>query len=272
MTCTAEPGITFATWSAATLPRGFVPTVGAELKMITIGGAVLGLLQSTSSSVTAASTTPRQVPGDHLQRRGVRPGAPRVEHKLVFQMIDGAFGTPGILSRLKFKLIPAQPFVRMKYEKCTTIAQYEAAYRGAHRERRRGLHRLDHPLAQLPRRPPWNLRRPGPVHQHLNQWAKPYFETTAERAELLLQDPHDLPLRPRRQPRSARSRCSQDSSSGSAPSISTQHLQIAEKIAWAPPKENPTSPTAMLPLLLAFAEFMVQLVLALVRRTALVRA
>src|SRR5438132_14002019 len=49
------------------------------------------------------------------------------EHRLVFQMIHGSFGTLGILTRLKFKLIPAKPFVKMTYEKYPDLAGYKAA-------------------------------------------------------------------------------------------------------------------------------------------------
>ena len=44
-------------------------------------------------------------------------------------MVHGAFGTLGILAKLTFKLVPAQPFVRLVYEKHATLAGYLAAIR-----------------------------------------------------------------------------------------------------------------------------------------------
>src|SRR5438309_1067121 len=45
---------------------------------------------------------------------------PDNQHSLIFQMVHGAFGTLGILSKLTFKLIPAKPYVHVVYEKYTT--------------------------------------------------------------------------------------------------------------------------------------------------------
>ena len=41
---------------------------------------------------------------------------PENDHKLIFQMVHGAFGTLGILSKLTFKLVPAKPYVHVWYE------------------------------------------------------------------------------------------------------------------------------------------------------------
>jgi FAD/FMN-containing dehydrogenase len=42
-------------------------------------------------------------------------------------MMHGSFGTLGILSKIKFKLVPAQPYVHLKYEKYKSLADYLAA-------------------------------------------------------------------------------------------------------------------------------------------------
>jgi len=42
-------------------------------------------------------------------------------------MVHGTFGTLGIISKIKFKLIPAKPFVRMTYEKFKTLKDFNAA-------------------------------------------------------------------------------------------------------------------------------------------------
>jgi FAD/FMN-containing dehydrogenase len=49
---------------------------------------------------------------------------PDNEHRLVFQMIHGSFGTLGILAKLTFRLIPAKPFVHVVYERYSTLHDY----------------------------------------------------------------------------------------------------------------------------------------------------
>jgi FAD binding domain-containing protein len=127
MTCTAEPGVTFVKLVEATLAYGLVPIVVPELKTITIGGAVSGCsLESMSFKyggfhdgcfeyevVTASGEVLRCTPIN--------------EHRLIFQMMHGSFGTLGVLSKLKFRLVPAKPFVRMQYERYATLEEYKAA-------------------------------------------------------------------------------------------------------------------------------------------------
>jgi FAD/FMN-containing dehydrogenase len=52
---------------------------------------------------------------------------PDNDHRLVFQMMHSSFGTLGLLSKLKFRLMPAKPFVRVDYESYPTLEQYQAA-------------------------------------------------------------------------------------------------------------------------------------------------
>src|SRR5688500_16285639 len=42
-------------------------------------------------------------------------------------MMHGSFGTLGILSKLKFQLVPAKRYVHVKYEKYETLSEYRAA-------------------------------------------------------------------------------------------------------------------------------------------------
>jgi FAD/FMN-containing dehydrogenase len=52
---------------------------------------------------------------------------PENQHALIFQMMHGAFGTLGILSKLTFKLVPAKPFVHVIYETHRDFASYRAS-------------------------------------------------------------------------------------------------------------------------------------------------
>ncbi|HET7502405.1 MAG TPA: FAD-binding oxidoreductase [Kofleriaceae bacterium] len=125
--CVAESGVTFVDLVAATLAHGLVPIVVPELKTITIGGAVSGCSIESMSFVHGGFH-------DTCLEYEVITGAgdvlictPDNEHHLVFQMMHGAFGTLGILARLTFKLVPARPYVKLRYETYATVADYQAA-------------------------------------------------------------------------------------------------------------------------------------------------
>jgi FAD/FMN-containing dehydrogenase len=125
--CTAEPGVTFEALVAATLRHGLVPIVVPELKTITVGGAVAGCSIESMSFVyggfhdTCLAYEVITALGEVIQC------TPDNEHRLVFQMMHGSFGTLGILSKLTFRLIPAKPFVHVVYERYERLADFQAA-------------------------------------------------------------------------------------------------------------------------------------------------
>jgi len=125
--CVAEPGVTFSDLVRATLPHGLVPVVVPELKTITIGGAVAGCsVESTSYRRGGFHDTCTEY--EVVTSRGdVLRCAPGGEHALVFQMMHGTFGTVGLLTKLAFELMPARPFVEMRYETCRSPGEYLAA-------------------------------------------------------------------------------------------------------------------------------------------------
>ncbi len=125
--CVAEPGVTFVDLVDATLRHGLVPRCVPELKTITIGGAVAGCsIESMSFRFGGFHDSCREY--EVITGTGeVLTCTPEGEHALVFQMMHGAFGTLGLLTRLEFELIPAKPFVRMRYEKYAALADYQAA-------------------------------------------------------------------------------------------------------------------------------------------------
>ncbi|HVK89111.1 MAG TPA: FAD-binding oxidoreductase [Kofleriaceae bacterium] len=126
-TCTAESGVTFADLVTATLRYGLVPMVVPELETITVGGAVSGC-SIESMSFRYGGFHDSCLEYEVITAQGdVLTCTPENQHALVFQMMHGAFGTLGILSKLVFKLVPARPFVHVSYEKYPTFAAYRAA-------------------------------------------------------------------------------------------------------------------------------------------------
>jgi len=125
--CVAEPGVTFVDLVEATMRHGLVPLVVPELKTITIGGAVAGCsIESMSYKIGGFHDTCLEY--EIITAKGeVLTCTPDNGNSLIFQMVHGTFGTLGIISRLKFRLIPAKPFVKVTYERCGNLEDYKAA-------------------------------------------------------------------------------------------------------------------------------------------------
>ena len=125
--CTAEPGVTFVGLVTATMKYSLVPIIVPELKTITIGGAVAGCsIESMSHKHGGFHDTCLEY--EIITAKGeVLVCTPDNENNLLFQMVHGTFGTLGIISKLKFKLIPAKPFVKVTYEKYDNIEDYKSA-------------------------------------------------------------------------------------------------------------------------------------------------
>ncbi len=133
--CVAEPGVTFVDLVDATLKYGLVPIVVPELETITIGGAVAGCsIESMSYVYGGFHDTCLEY--ELITAKGeVLSCTPDNGNRLVFQMVHGAFGTLGIISKLTFRLIPAKPFVKVVYEKYHGLEEYRAAIWGHYKNR-----------------------------------------------------------------------------------------------------------------------------------------
>jgi FAD/FMN-containing dehydrogenase len=126
-TCTAEPGVTFSDLIKKTLKYNLVPLTVPELKTITIGGAVAGCsVESMSYKYSGFHDSCLEY--EIITASGkVLNCTPTNENKNLFQMTHGTFGTLGIITKLKFKLISAQPFVKMNYETYSDLELYQQA-------------------------------------------------------------------------------------------------------------------------------------------------
>lgn len=117
MTCTAEPGVTFEALVRRTLAQGLVPVTVPELKTITVGGAVAGCSVESMSfrygGFHDSCLEYEVVTADGRVLNCSRDG----ENPLIFEMAHGTFGTLGLITRLKFKLLPAKPYVHIVYER-----------------------------------------------------------------------------------------------------------------------------------------------------------
>jgi len=182
MTCTAEPGVTFDALVDATLAHGLVPTVVPELKTITVGGAVAGCSLESMSFVYGGFHDACLEYEVVTAQGDVLFCTPSNEYSLVFQMMHGSFGTLGILTKLKFGLVPAKPFVKMTYETHLTLPEYKAAI--ARRFVARDVDFMDG-IIHSPAK--WVLSLGEFVDEapytHAYDWTRVYYESTAKRKE-----------------------------------------------------------------------------------------
>jgi len=115
-TCTAEAGVSFCDLVDKTLPLGLMPYVVPELKTITIGGAVSGC-SIEAMSYRYGGFHHSAIEYEYIDARGeIKTCSPEKDAD-VFEMLHGSYGTIGILTKIKFKLYPAKPFVKMTYPK-----------------------------------------------------------------------------------------------------------------------------------------------------------
>jgi FAD/FMN-containing dehydrogenase len=187
-TCVAEPGVTFVDLVAATIKHGLVPFVVPELKTITIGGAVAGCsIESMSFKYGGFHDSCMEY--EVITAKGdVLTCAPDNENSLVFQMMHGTFGTLGIISKLKFHLTPAKPFVKVTYEKYGDLESYKSAIR-AHYEKRDAdfMDGIIHsPTEMVLSVADFTDRAP---YTHRYDWMRIYYLSTRSRREDYLKTP-----------------------------------------------------------------------------------
>ncbi|HWU85689.1 MAG TPA: FAD-binding oxidoreductase [Kofleriaceae bacterium] len=188
-TCVAESGVMFVDLVAATLRHGLVPIVVPELKTITIGGAVSGCsIESMSFVYGGFHDTCLEY--EVITGRGeVLTCTPEDSNSLVFQMMHGSFGTLGILSKLKLRLVPAKRYVHVVYEKYATIADYRAAIWRHYQAR--DVDFIDG-IIHSPSEYVLSVGRFADSAPYTNRydWWKIYYVSTRTRAEDYLATPH----------------------------------------------------------------------------------
>ncbi len=180
--CIAEPGVPFNELVERTLAHALVPIVVPELETITVGGAVAGCSIESMSYVHGGFHDTCLEYEIVTARGDVLTCTPDNESSLVFQMMHGSFGTVGILSRLVFRLIPAKPYVHVRYENHTSIASYrESIWR--HYERRDVdfmdgmIHSPSHLVLSV-----GDFVDSAPYTNRYD-WMKVYYRSTAERQQ-----------------------------------------------------------------------------------------
>jgi FAD/FMN-containing dehydrogenase len=236
--CVAESGVTFVELVAATLKHGLVPMVVPELTSITIGGAVAGCSLESMSFVHGGFHDTCLEYEVVTARGEVLVCRPDNERALVFQMMHGAFGTLGVLTRLTFKLVPAKRFVRLQYETHATAAAYRQAI-----ERHAAARDVDFMdgMVHSPERYVLSLGTFVDEAPYTSdyRWMRIYYRSTATRTEDYLTTP-DYFFRYDRGVTKVRPSSFLGRLLLGRFMSSTQWLGLAARLHWALPRQRPT--------------------------------
>jgi len=234
-TCVAESGVTFVDLVDATLAHGLVPIVVPELETITIGGAVSGCSIESMSFVHGGfhdTCLEYEVVAASGEVLTVKPDS------LVFQMMHGSFGTLGILTKLTFKLVPAKPFVKLVYERHTTLAEFQASI-----ARHAGARDIDFMDGIIHSPSLWVLCTGTFVdkapYTSRYDWVKVYYQSTAKRREDYLDTKHYF-FRYNRGVTNVRPKSLVGRILFGKLMQSSQWLRIGEKLHWLLKRDKPT--------------------------------
>jgi len=253
-TCTAEPGVTYVDLVRATLRHGLVPIVVPELKTITVGGAVSGgALESMSFAHGGFHDTCLEF--EVVTTRGdVLRCTPDNEHRLVFEMMHFSFGTLGLLTKLKFRLVPARAHVHVEYRRHESLAGYRADIEA--RCERRDTDFMDG-IIHSPKLHVLSLGRFTDEAPYASRydWVKTYYETTAERREDYFRTP-DYFFRYDRGVTNVRPTSYLGRLLFGRFMHSSQWLGLAQRVAWALPRTRPTVTVDVFVPVSRFDEFM----------------
>ncbi len=110
--CIAESGVTFTELTRQTVPLGLMPVVVPELETVTIGGAVSGC-SIESQSYHLGGFHDSCLEYEVIDGRGDIITCSPTERPDIFQLVHGGYGTLGIVTKLKFKLMPCKPYVHL---------------------------------------------------------------------------------------------------------------------------------------------------------------
>lgn len=135
-TAEVEGMTTFEDLTDAALSMGLRPPVVPELKTITVGGAVSGLgIEASSFRHGLVHETVEEMEilcGDGA----IRICRPDNENADLFHAIPNSYGSLGYILRLRVKLLPATPFVRLThrgfFDRLLFLSEMEAACAHSH--------------------------------------------------------------------------------------------------------------------------------------------
>lgn len=122
-----EPLVTMRELVQATQAKGLCAPVITELAQMTVGGALQGL-GGESSSFRYGFLDDSVLEYEMLLGDGLRLTVNATQHADLFYAIPGSFGSLGIVTKIKLRLIPIAKYVRITYSRLTSIEDVQAVF------------------------------------------------------------------------------------------------------------------------------------------------
>jgi len=117
---------TYEDFVAETLQHGFMPAIVPQLKTITVGGAVAGIgIESSSFRYGLVHETMLEI--EVLLASGETIVCTAKENADLFYSFPNSYGTFGYALRLKMKVVPVKPFVKIEHTRYNDTEKYFAA-------------------------------------------------------------------------------------------------------------------------------------------------
>lgn len=114
-----EPRVTFQQLCKETLKEKLFPPVVPEFTTITVGGAVMGAALESSSHIFG-QVSDICLEFEVILGNGELVRASPEENSELFYALSGSYGTLGILTQIKLRLIPAKKYVHLTYHSLPT--------------------------------------------------------------------------------------------------------------------------------------------------------
>ncbi|MFA9262099.1 MAG: FAD-binding protein [Undibacterium sp.] len=121
-TAWVEPNVPMKALVEATLTHGLLPPVVMELRSITVGGGIQGGAGESSSFRSGLFHDNCEAFEVMLGNSSVITASP-TENPDFFDYLPCTYGTVGVITAAKLKLIPAKPYVRLHYDRVDSHAE-----------------------------------------------------------------------------------------------------------------------------------------------------
>ena len=119
----AEANVPMDALVDAVLAKGFIPLVVPEFPSITIGGAVQGGA-GESSSFKYGCVHSVCLEYEILLANGSQITASALVNRDLYNSIAGSYGSIGIITAVKMRLMPAEPYIKLSYR---SVSDYQSA-------------------------------------------------------------------------------------------------------------------------------------------------
>ncbi len=117
-----EPNVPVDALYKAIIPYGFVPPVVMELPGITVGGGIQGIAGENSSFKWGAFHETCSEYEVVLGNGKIMTISPQ-KHADLFWGIAGSYGSIAIITKVKLKIIPAKPYIKLTYVTVKSFAE-----------------------------------------------------------------------------------------------------------------------------------------------------